>query len=113
MADRLRRVLAQRWLQTLVPVMAGVALGVGFFFGLGFPSAATRPDVPPQAAVSLTDSESEQATAPDAAELVPSAGDPSAEQTAEEASPFAAIDEPPPTPPGRTGLVTHSVVQDE
>ena len=38
MADRLRRVLAQRWLQTLVPVIAGVALGVWFFVGLGFPS---------------------------------------------------------------------------
>jgi LysM repeat protein len=113
MADRLRRVLAQRWLQTLIPVIAGVALGVWFFFGLGFPTASTRSDVPPQAAVSLTDSESEPSTAPDAAELVPSAGDPSAEQTAEEASPFAAIDEPPPTPAGRTGLVTHTVVQDE
>jgi len=108
MADRLRRLLAQWWLQVLVPLGAGAALGVWFFLGLGYAIRPPQTDVPPQAAVSV------EPTAPDVAVVPDTRVEPTAAPAAtDEPSPFAGIDEPPPKPEGRTGMVTHTVAQDE
>jgi LysM repeat protein len=91
----------------------GAALAVAVFFGLGYRGEIVGPqgvEVPPQVASSLP-----EAAEPSAEE--PATGTPVAEQVIEEsrpeASPFAAIAEPPPAPPQRTGTTTHTVAADE
>jgi LysM repeat protein len=96
----------------------GGALAVWAFLGLGYRAPATAPGEVPQAALSVPpeselssaqptagQSGGEQSAAAPAAAVTPN----DSGQPQEEPSPFAAIDEPPPAPAGRSGNVTHVV----
>jgi len=105
MAERLRRAFGNAWLQALVGIGVGGALAVWFFVGYGFVPRSQSTDVAPQAAIAEPTAEPASLSASETEERP--------EQKAEEPSPFAAIDEPPPTSAPRTGMITHTVAPDE
>jgi LysM repeat protein len=94
----------QRWVLPVVGVASGAALAAWLF--LSFRYQPMPPAQAPQVAVSSTAEPIAAAVAPPTAIANPA---PTAEPTAE-SSPFSGIAEPPPEPPKRTGLVTHTVV---
>ena len=92
----------------------GAALALAMFFGLGYqaepgPQGVEVPRLPPEA----TSSEAEVTLS------APSDGEPNAPAEAAtpepkpDGSPFAGIAEPPPEPPKRTAMITHTVAADE
>src|SRR5262245_31267019 len=92
-------------------LILGIGLAVWVFqaFGWNGPWSMATPEPPPQAAVPAADAAPPESPL---AQLIEPLR-PSAAPTATEESPFARIDEAPPEPPRRTGMVTHVVEPDE
>src|SRR5215831_18640551 len=97
----------QRLVLPVVGVAGGAALGAWLF--LSFRYQPVPPAEVPQAAVSGT---AEPVAAPVALPTAIANPPPTAQPTTEP-SPFSGIAQPPPEPPKRTGLVTHTVAPDE
>ena len=97
----------QRLVLPVVGVAGGAALAAWLF--LSFRYQPVPPAEVPQAAVSGT---AEPVAAPVALPTAIANPPPTAQPTTEP-SPFSGIAQPPPEPPKRTGLVTHTVAPDE
>ncbi len=121
MGDRPRRGLVRvsprklRWVLPVVGVAGVAALAAWLFLGLGYRQTTWPTESEPEAdAVSSTvEAEAPQlsATPPTPAEAATLAA--AVEESTPEPSPFSGIAQPPPEPPKRTALVTHTVAADE